>query len=182
MENETGQEAQTEAQTQEGTSRTVDSMLDEIKELREENKTRRLKERELETQLESTKSQYEEAVSKVTGFEEQLSKFADYDTIKEANQKLEQELRNARIEAQLKGEVTDVRAAMKLLDEEDVQGHQIDISKFIEKNPFLAPQKTNVTNPASNRGMSKSPNSTEDLTKLSPADLEKFFSEYKPAN
>jgi DNA repair exonuclease SbcCD ATPase subunit len=181
--NHTEQEAPKDTQTQEetGSDWTLDSALTEIKKLREEAKSNRIARKEAEEKLETTTAKLTEFESSVKEYEAKLESFKDYDEIKTSLDSLRQENKTLGYKAALAGKVIDTDKAIKLIDEDDFdEGQNLNVDKFLERNPFLAAKGT-VTNPASNKVNTKNPNSTEDLTKLSPAELEKFFSEYKPA-
>lgn len=170
-----------DTQNQEGTGNdwTLDSALSEIKKLREEAKTNRVKRQEVESQIESYKTKADELASKVTDFEAQAAKFADYDELKTGLEKTKQENKNLSLKLSLAGKVIDTDKALRLIEDEDLDEGQLNVERFLEKNPFLA-LKGQVTNPASNKGNPKHPSSTEDLSKLSEEDLVKYFTNYKP--
>lgn len=156
-----------------------DEALDALKKARNEAAEHRIAKKKAIEERDQFKNQTEELTSKLNEFEAQMKQFADYEEIKSGYSKLQVENKQLGIKVHLAGKVIDVDKALRLVDDSyiTVEG-QFDTEKFLTENSFLA-AKTNITNPASNKGNS---NKTDDLSNKSRAELEKFFTDYKPAN
>jgi len=172
----------TEEQTQEESTQStlnLDEALDALKKARSEAASHRVAKKQALEEKEELESKLGQLTSSVEEYAAKLETYKDYDEVRTNYEALKQENQKLQLKVQLSGKVIDVDKALKLVDESYINEGRLDVDKFLEENSFLS-LKPSVTNPARNTGTNKaSSNSIDELAKLSPQDLEKFFSEYK---
>lgn len=119
---------------QEDSGFTLEGALEEIKKLRKEAASHRVKAKEVQDAKDALYAQMKELQTKLTQAEEEKKLLG--------------------IEVQLAGKVVDTKKALKLVDESYFADGQFQVDKFLEDNAFLKPQPA-VNNTPLNKANNK---------------------------